>query len=70
MIGIGALASVFNSAGQTFAFSGLIGMEKAPAVIAIYVAGDVIGLIVCMLSLMLCFRWFRGQSLTKRPKQT
>ncbi len=70
MIGIGALASVFNSAGQTFAFSGFIGMGKAPALIAIYILGDVMGLIVCMLSLMLCFRWFRGQSLTKQPKQT
>ena len=59
MIAVGALSSVINSFGQTLVYSGLIDLEKVIGVWAIYAAGDLIGLIVCMVVLMLVFRWNR-----------
>ncbi len=59
MIAVGALSSVINSFGQTLVYSGLIDLEKVIGVWAIYATGDLIGLIVCMVVLMLVFRWNR-----------
>jgi hypothetical protein len=59
MIAVGALSSVINSFGQTLVYSGLIDLEKVIGVLAIYATGDLIGLIVCMVVLMLVFRWNR-----------
>jgi hypothetical protein len=59
MIAVGALSSVINSIGQTLAYSGLIDLDKVIGVLAVYAVGDVIGLIVCMVVLMLVFRWSR-----------
>lgn len=59
MIAVGALSSVINSLGQTLVFSDLIDWEKIIGVWAVYAAGDLIGLIVCMIALMFVFRWSR-----------
>ena len=59
MIAVGALSSVINSLGQTLVYSELIDWEVIIGVWAIYAAGDLIGLIVCMVVLMLIFRWSR-----------
>lgn len=59
MIAVGALSSVTNSLGQTLVHSGLIDLEMVTGVWAIYAAGDLIGLIVCMVVLMFLFRWSR-----------
>jgi hypothetical protein len=59
MIAMGALSSVINSLGQTLGYSALINLEVIIGVWAVYAVGDVIGLIVCMVVLMLVFRWRR-----------
>ena len=59
MIAVGALASLINSLGQTLVFSDLIDWEVIIGVSAVYAAGDLIGLIVCMVVLMFVFRWSR-----------
>lgn len=59
MIAVGALSSVINSLGQTLVYSGLIDLEKIIGVWAIYAAGDLIGLVVCMFALLFIFRWSR-----------
>jgi len=59
MIAVGALSSVLNSFGQTLVYSELIDFEKIIGVWAIYAIGDLAGLIVCMVVLMLVFRWSR-----------
>lgn len=59
LLAIGALASVINSLGQTVVFSGLIFADDQLPVMAVYAAGDLIGLAACMFALMLIFRWFR-----------
>ncbi len=59
LIVIGAVASVANSVGNTLIYSGLIGINRLNDVLFIYAAGDVIGLVACMLLLMLAFRWAR-----------
>lgn len=56
---VGAVASVANSVGSTFLYSGLISADYQLQVMLIYVAGDLIGLMACMLGLMLAFRWAR-----------
>lgn len=56
---IGAAASVANSVGNTLIYSGLIGINQPMGVLFIHAAGDLIGLIACMLALMLGFRWVR-----------
>jgi hypothetical protein len=65
MIAVGALASVINSLGQTLVYLDLIDFEKIIGVWAVYAVGDLIGLIVCMVVLMLVFRWSRVFSLLK-----
>lgn len=64
LLAVGAVASVFNSIGQSVVFSGLIFPGDQLPVMAVYAAGDLIGLAVCMVALMLIFRWMRlaGQS--------
>lgn len=65
LIAVGALSSVINSLGQTLVFSDLIDLEKIIKVWAVYAVGDLIGLIVCMVVLMLVFRWSRVFSVLK-----
>jgi hypothetical protein len=65
MIAVGALASVINSLGQTLVYLDLIDFEKIIGVWAVYAVGDLIGLIVCMVVLMLVFRWSRVFSVLK-----
>jgi hypothetical protein len=50
---------LFNSIGQIIVFYGLVGVESAISVAAIYAVGDLLGLVVCMFALMLVFRWLR-----------
>ncbi|KIC36713.1 hypothetical protein [Leisingera sp. ANG-M7] len=59
LLAVGALASLINSSGQSVVFSGLIFPEDQLPVMAIYAAGDLVGLAVCMLALTLVFRWIR-----------
>jgi hypothetical protein len=59
MITVGALSSVINSLGQTLVYSDLIDFEKIIVVWFVYAVGDLVGLIVCMVVLMLVFRWSR-----------
>lgn len=66
MMIIGAIPSIINSVGQTIVFSGLLGLDRLPVSLAIYAVGDLVGLIVCMVVLMLCFRWVRWFSLSRR----
>ncbi len=56
---VGALASVINSTLQSITFSGVILPEHAASVFVTYAVGDLIGLFVSMLALMLIFRWIR-----------
>lgn len=56
---IGAVASIANSVGNALIYSGLIGINQLKSVLLVYVMGDIIGLIACMLALMLGFRWVR-----------
>jgi hypothetical protein len=65
MIAVAALASVINSLGQTLVYLDLIDFEKIIGVWAVYAVGDLIGLIVCMVVLMLVFRWSRVFSVLK-----
>ena len=66
LIAVGALSSVINSLGQTLVYSGLIDLEKVIGVWAIYAAGDLIGLVMCMVALMFVFRWDRMFRALKR----
>lgn len=59
MLALGLLSSLFNSIGQIIVFYGLVGVESAISVAAIYAVGDLLGLVVCMFALMLVFRWLR-----------
>ena len=59
LVFVGAVASVANSVGSTFIYSRLINADYQLHVLLIYVAGDLIGLMACMLGLMLAFRWAR-----------
>ena len=56
---VGAIASVLNSVGQSIVFSGLIFPDEAFAALAIFAIGDLVGLAVSMLVLLLIFRWLR-----------
>lgn len=55
----GALASGINSVGQSIVFRGLILPDEFMSVLAIYAIGDLVGLIVTMIVLMMIFRWIR-----------
>ena len=59
LIAVGALASLVNSIGQTLVYSGLIGLRQVPGALFVYAAGDLVGLILCMVALMFVFRWLR-----------
>ena len=56
---VGAIASVFNSIGQSIVFYGLIYPEEALAALAIFAVGDLVGLVTTMIALLLIFRWIR-----------
>ncbi|MHC9235770.1 hypothetical protein ACX9MO_08985 [Pseudooceanicola sp. 502str34] len=56
---VGAMASVINSVGQAVVFSGVILSETFALVMLTYALGDLIGLSVTALVLMLIFRWMR-----------
>lgn len=56
---VGALASIINSIGQAIVFFGDILPGQSLAILATYAAGDLIGLVVTTLALMLVFRWMR-----------
>lgn len=66
MILIGAISSIINSVGQTLVFSGVVGLNELPALMIFYAVGDLVGLIICMVVLMFCFRWMRWLGLAKR----
>lgn len=68
LLAIGALASVINSLGQTVVFSGLIFDGDQLPVMAVYAAGDLIGLAACMFALMLIFRWLRLAAQGRSPQ--
>ncbi len=55
----GAVASFVNSVGQVIVFSGLIVPDDLFAVLVTYAIGDLVGLYVSMLVLMMVFRWMR-----------
>ncbi|MBV7408218.1 MASE1 domain-containing protein [Maritimibacter sp. DP1N21-5] len=55
----GVVSSLLNSAGQSIVFSTEILTSKALGVFAIYALGDIVGLVVTTLALMLVFRWVR-----------
>jgi len=59
LLAVGAMASVINSVGQTYVYSGVILPDHALPVLATYATGDLIGLFVSMLALMMVFRWIR-----------
>ncbi|EPX86971.1 MASE1 domain-containing protein [Salipiger mucosus] len=56
---VGVIASLINSVGQSIVFSGQILTGHFSAVLTFYAVGDVIGLVITTLALMLVFRWFR-----------
>ena len=56
---IGAAASVINSVLQSFIYSGVILPEHAVSTFMTYAVGDLVGLFVSMLALMMIFRWIR-----------
>lgn len=56
---VGVLASVLNSSGQTIVFGGFGDLVQPDGTGIVYLIGDVIGLVVTMLLLMLVFRWIR-----------
>lgn len=55
----GIVASVINSLGQTYVFSGLMKASEVIPVVLLYALGDVVGLAVAALALMAIFRWMR-----------
>jgi hypothetical protein len=65
---VGAIASVINSIGQSIVFAGTILPDNAQAILAVYALGDLIGLIVCMVVLMMVFRTFRLLSAARSPR--
>ena len=56
---IGAIASVINSVLQSVIYSGVILPEHATLTLVTYAIGDLIGLFVSMIALMIIFRWIR-----------
>lgn len=60
LLGVGILASVLNSIGQTLVFSGLISPGDQIGVIVTYALGDLLGQGGAMLALMLLFRALRN----------
>ena len=56
---VGAVASILNYVGQSIVFSGIVVLQDAIAIFAIYAAGDIIGLLVTMVALLFIFSWIR-----------
>lgn len=56
---VGVIASILNSIGQSIVFSAEILTGHALAVLAAYAVGDLVGLSVTTLILMMVFRWMR-----------
>lgn len=56
---VGVLASVINAIAQSYVYGGLIDIGDRLPVLMVYLLGDVIGLIVCLVALMFVFRWQR-----------
>ena len=56
---VGAVASVLNSVGQPIVFSGLILPDQVFVALVVFAVGDLFGLTVTMLMLMVIFRWLR-----------
>ncbi|OBY26831.1 hypothetical protein [Leisingera sp. JC1] len=69
LLAVGALASLINSAGQSVVFSGLIFPGDQLPVMAVYAAGDLLGLAVCMLALTMIFRWLRLAGKRRCPQE-
>ena len=59
LLAIGIIASLINSIGQSINYAGLIVPEDIVPVFGIYLVGDVVGQLVCMLALMMLFRRIR-----------
>ncbi|MHC0052778.1 hypothetical protein [Actibacterium sp. D379-3] len=59
MLLVGALASLVNSTGQSIVFNGLILPQDGVYVFITYAVGDLAGLFVAMVALMMAFRWIR-----------
>ena len=56
---VGAFSSVINSIGQSLIHSGSILPEQAMSVLVTFAVGDLVGLFVSMVALMVIFRWIR-----------
>ncbi|WP_422071386.1 hypothetical protein [Tranquillimonas rosea] len=63
LIAAGAVSSVINSVGQTLIFGGLILSEQFLSVLVLYALGDLLGLVVCMVFMMLVFRHLRTRGI-------
>ena len=59
LLWVGVLASVINSVGQSIVFSESILPEFSMTVVMAYAVGDLTGLVVTTLVLMMMFRWMR-----------
>lgn len=59
VLAAGVVSSLLNSVGQSIVFSAEILSERALIVAALYALGDIAGLTVTTLALMLIFRWVR-----------
>ena len=56
---VGAFSSLINSIGQSLIYSGSILPEQAMSVLVTFAVGDLVGLFVSMIALMVIFRWIR-----------
>lgn len=66
---VGAVASVLNSVGQVVVFSGRILPDHMLFIVATYAVGDLLGLVVTTLGLMMIFRWMRiARELTRASR--
>lgn len=59
MMLVGAVASVFNSIGLTLVYQGYIDQASMYTLMTKYLVGDILGLFLGLLILMLFFRWLR-----------
>jgi hypothetical protein len=66
ILSVGILASIINSIGQSYVYGDLIALGDRLPVLMVYLLGDVIGLIACLIALMLVFRWQRLRGAPKR----
>lgn len=59
MLMMGAAASILNSIGQTLVYSKVLPWESLVKQPLIFLTGDIMGVVVCMLTLMFMFRVLR-----------